>query len=525
MAANLSFNVYCNSLNKLSAANLTGTVFNVFLDQSNNSTYENKCFGETYIRISGNTANLKSTKLTPNSAGTFTALSATTAPIVNSTLYRIRILRNTQIYFCSAWFYPNNNGYGDYLTYYGTQVTSGLYRIIIPFYGGSMSSLDTSATIRPSFLYNGCPTYKGNINAAAFLYVYYGGCSSLEGGTKYKPCIGNVDITNFFNGSDSTFSISVPTTSANSAATNTMSYFLGDETTDTPSLYFFDELGIFDTFTTRPSNSAFTHVAYDGCSVTPMKPKSTKQITFSFYPPQHLMANRYLLSCISYSGQETGTTSTMYRCPNKSDIKNMGYNFSSMHELTDGDKGWYELAPLSEVHKNNPNCFSVVFLTSGYALNVSLQFSADTGVENYGLSNFPGSNQTSGLTAIIKSPYFLKTSYIVGHQTKPVKVAIGGYIPSTGTWYYRVVDHDGNIIVNTRKVQNNMTFNTISSLLDGATMFFAQSATINETSWSGATRAKDGPYNYTVSSVTCSWLAADSGTTTTSLASIGDWDY
>lgn len=525
MAANLSFNVYCNSLSKLSAANLTGAVFHVFLDQSNNSTYKNKCFGETYIRISGNTANLKSTKLTPNSAGTFTALAATTAPTVNSTLYRIRIIRNTQIYFCSAWFYPNNNGYGDYLTYYGTQVTSGLYRIIIPFYSGSISSLDTSATIRPSFLYNSCPTYKGTTDASAYLYVYYAGCSSLEGGTTYKPCIGAVDISSYFKGGGSTYSLTVPTTSANSAATNTMSYFFGDESTDTPSLYFFEKAKDYDNVFTRPANSAFTHVAYDAFSMTPINPKATKSINFSLYPPQHLMANRYLLSCISYSGQETGTTSTMYRCPNKSDIKNMGFTFAGMHELTDGDEGWYELAPLSEVQKNNPNCFSVVFLTSGYAVNASLQFSATTGVENYSLSNFPGSNQTSGLTAIIKSPYFLKTSYIVGHQTRPVKVTIGGYIPSVGTWYYKVIDYDGNIIANTRKLQSNTSFNTTLSLLDGATMFIAQSTTINETSWSGATRAKDGPYNYTVSSVTCSWLAADSGTTTTSLASIGDWDY
>ena len=104
MASNkLYFELYTNG-------SKTTNAFGVYLDSSSDAM-ENSYYYDS--------ATYTPTRLTGTNG--FSALTASSYPITAANIcYRIRILYHDSLRFCSAWFKPSENGYADYITYYGT---------------------------------------------------------------------------------------------------------------------------------------------------------------------------------------------------------------------------------------------------------------------------------------------------------------------------------------------------------------------------------------------------------------------
>ena len=91
--------------------------------------------------------------------------------------YRIRILYQGSLRFCSAWFELSNNGYADYLPYYGTNGPSnGIYRIPVASNTLGPSRILSGTTALPNL-----PSIKKTIPCDIYLFWSNGG-SYLSGG-------------------------------------------------------------------------------------------------------------------------------------------------------------------------------------------------------------------------------------------------------------------------------------------------------------------------------------------------------
>ena len=449
--------------------------FTVYLDSSQDAV-ENSHYYDT--------ASYSSQKL----SGT-NGFSAITETATSNYLFRIRILYASALHFCSAWFKLSNNGYGNYITYFGTNGPSnGLYRIVVPCqYYSQIRQITGTTTI------DGLPEVKKTIPCT--IYLFWAG-GYLSGGTTYPPIIG----TATFN-IGKTYSIKLPTSSSISSATNTVNYRFYSHNPSSPER----ECSFFNSYGLEAAGTSMT-----------FNTGATKTHNLLFVPQQNVICTGKMAESISYYGSEF-TDDVCLPVPTASTI---GFRCS--------DAGTC-LAKFSSVKKKHSIILNTLFLSNGTVNTMAYIFTGNSKSYTATTTAFPSSTSGCNWQAYVSD--FLSTNYTTktGGLNSTVTVTIGGYITSVTGWYYKVVAYDATVIKNTTALNSsNLSFTTTAGKLDGAVVFFAKTSSISNTYWASAKKATDGSSSNISTLNVYSWTGGTGGgggTSTTSLDSIGEFDY
>ena len=400
-------------------------------------------------------------------------------------LFRIRILYNSELNFCSSWFRVSDNGYADYIPFSGGGPSNGHYTIVVHnhSFGTETAQITGTTTL------NDVPSIKKKIPCT--IYLFWGG-NYLRGGMIHPPIIGMSEI----NIGDNYF-INVPASSTRpTVGTNSISYCFYSHSSTIPQMGY----------------SYFNDYGLEGKDASLKIPNlGTKTFNISFHPQENVICTGQMAESISYNGSEFANIST--QCLRVGEIES--YYFK--HSETNTDT---HLVRFSSVKKKNSIILNTVFVTNGTVNTMAYNFSGNSTTFSTGTPSFPSASSVSGCNWQAYISHFLNTAYNNTDLDKSVTVSIQGYILSQSGWYYRVVAYDGTPIKDTTSIKSGFT--TTIGKLDGAIVFFGKTSNITANSWDGAKKAIVGSSNAALTTKNAySWTA----TTTTSLESIGEFDY
>ena len=399
-------------------------------------------------------------------------------------LFRIRILYNSELNFCSSWFRVSDNGYADYIPFSGGGPSNGHYTIVVHNHSFGTETAQITGT---TTLFN-VPSIKKRIPCT--IYLFWGG-NYLRGGMIHPPIIGMSEI----NIGDNYF-INVPASSTRpTVGTNSITYCFYSHNSTIPQMEY----------------SYFNDYGLEGKEVSLKLPNlGTKTFNISFHPQENVICTGQMAESISYNGSEFANRST--QCLRISDINALDFKHSEVN--TDS-----RLVRFSSVKKKNSIILTTVFVTTGNVINMAYEFSGNSTTYNVATTlAFPVASSVSGCNWQAYISHFLNTSYNNTDLNQNVNVNILGYLSSQSGWYYRVVAYDGTLIKNTTSIKSGFT--TTIGRLDGAIVFFGKTSNITANSWAGAKKATDGSNATITTKNVYSWAAS-----TTSLESIGEFDY
>ena len=462
--------------NLLEGGGPTKSSYDVYLDSSSTAVENSHYYSY---------ASYESKKLTGTNG--FSAFTEQT--LLDSTvnkLFRIRILYNSELNFCSSWFRVSDNGYADYIPFSGGGPSNGHYTIVVHNHSFGTETAQITGT---TTLYD-VPSIKKKIPCT--IYLFWGG-NYLRGGMIHPPIIGMSEI----NIGDNYF-INVPASSTRpTVGTNSITYCFYSHNSTIPQMEY----------------SYFNDYGLEGKEVSLKLPNlGTKTFNISFHPQENVICTGQMAESISYNGSEFGDKST--QCLRVGEIG--AYYFK--HSETNTDT---HLVRFSSVKKKNSIILNTVFVTNGNVQNMAYEFSGNSTTYNVATTPlFPVASSVSGCNWQAYISNFLNTSYSIIDLNQNVNVNIRGYISSQSGWYYRVVAYDGTPIKNTTSIISGFT--TTIEKLDGAIVFFGKTSNITANSWAGAKKAIVGSSNAAITTKNVySWAAAS----TTSLESIGEFDY
>lgn len=446
--------------------------FNVYLDTSSDAV-ENSHYYDS--------ASYTSQKLTGTNG--FSAI--TEGQVSTNKLFRIRILQVNELCFCSAWFKLSDGGYGSYIPYYGTNgPNTGLYRILVP-----SNYYQYTRTITGTTSIYGMPSINKTIPCT--MYLFWAG-GYLNGGTTYPPIIG----MDTFNIGD-TYSIYVPTSTLVTGEENTVTYYIFSHNPSSPERErsFFNDYGL-----EAPGRGIVFRTG------------TTHTLNLEFSPQTNVICTGKMAESISYCDNEF-----------PDDVCLLGLS-AITHSFYCAD-GSSPLARFNSVKKKHSIILNTLFLSNGTVNQLSYVFSGNSKTYTASSTTFPGTTSGCSWYAYIDS--FLGAYYNTSDLEKSVMVDIGGYISSVNGWYYKVVAYDGTVIKNTTALNSsNSKFTTTMEKLDGAVVFFARTSSISNTYWNAAKKATNGSRSYISTQNIFSWTGSTGGgTSTTSLDSIGEFDY
>ena len=450
---------------------ITTNTFEVYKDVSRdavkNSYYYDSATYNSY-RLSGT-----------NGFSAFTQIS--NPPI--GLLYRIRILYDGSLCFCSAWFDVSDNGYADYIPFYEANGPfNGLYRIYVSAPGTFPSKIVYGTTTLDEDL----PIKK---TMPCNIYVFWGG-THLAGATKYPPIVGAATVN-----IGDTYEINLPSSGLNIKGKNDLSYSFRHHIMEEP-------------------NSPYSYINDYGldCSGTtfqiPFMPN--KNYDIHFIPREGVICTGGMAEAISYYAKEFDDN----QCIPKSTLSSNGFISTDTNGC---------LPRFNTVKKENAIILYTNFRTSGAVKNMSYTFSGNSNSMTITAERFPTASAVTYCFWRAEISNFLGATYTSTDLEKEVKVTIGGYLASQ-VWYYKVEAYDGTIIKQTSRLSGD-GFATTMDKLDGAVVFISKNSTINENYFNNSKRARDGEKNITSTSVYCSWPGGFGGVTTSSLATIGEFDY
>lgn len=464
MASALYFELY-------EGGSLTKNTFDVYLDSSSDAVENSYYYNDATF--------------TPQLLNGTNGFSAWTGNAVVSATkcYRIRISYQGSLRFCSAWFKWSTNGYADYIPYYGTNGPSnGLYRIAV-----ASNSFPTSRVLSGTTSLEDIPSINKTIPCS--IYLFWGG-NYLSGGTTYPPIVAMTTIDYI----GSTYSMYVPSSTNNPMSKNNISYCFYQHNPALPQCSYFNSYGL------------------EGIgSCTTLLTGTTTNYNLSFSPQEGVICTGQMAEAISYYAKEFDDNQW---CIPKSNLSSNGFISTETNNC---------LPRFNTVKKKNAIFLYTSFRTSGAVMNMAYTFSGNSNSMTITAQNFPIASAVTYCWWRAEIADFLGTTYTNTDLQKKVRVSIGEYL-SSQVWYYKVVAYDGTIIKQTSRLSSD-GFTTTMDKLDGAIVFFSKNSTINEYYFSGSKRARDGEKNITSTSVYCSWSGGSGGVTTSSLASIGEFDY
>ena len=451
------------------AGSKTNLSYEVYLDSSSDAVENSYSINEV----------LYESKTLTGTNG-FSALTKDVYPLTTE-CYRIRILSGTTPYFVSAWFKPSTMGYANYIPYYGTNGPSnGLYRIAV-----ASDSIPTSKIMSGTTEIYGIPSIKKKINCN--MYVFWGEGHYLSGGTKYPPIIG---VTNFNIGD--TYRMILPTSVAGTGFNNTIQYKAYEYNPELPQCSYDNSYGL------------------DAGGLSVIVPRNAVySLNLTFRPRENVICTGRMAEAISYYAKEFDDN----QCIPKSTLISQGFNSTETNGC---------LPRFNTVKKNYSIIFNTVFVTSGAVGNMKYVFSGDSTYTTETTPTFPEAGAVAGCWWKARIADFLGATYSNADLDNSVTVTIGGAVLAERFgWYYKVVASDRTVIKSTSRLSSDNTFTTTMDKLDGATVFFSKSSNITSSHWPGAEKATDGARNITSTTYVYSW----NGNTTTSLNSIGEFDY
>lgn len=450
------------------AGSKTNLSYDVFLDSSSDAVKNSYSINEVSYE----------SKILTGTNG-FSALTADTYPIT-AECYRIRILSGTTPYFVSAWFKPSTMGYDDYIPYYGTNGPSnGLYRIVV-----ASDSVPTSKIMSGTTSINGFPSTNKTIPCT--MYVFWGG-GYLSGGTKHPPIIG---VASFSIGG--TYRMILPTSVPTTGINNTIKYSFYGHNPELPQCSYINSYGLdsIDGGVTVSRNAIFAQ-------------------NLGFYPRENVICTGRMAEAISHYAKEFDDN----QCISISALIGQGFKSTETNGC---------LPRFNTVKKSYSIILNTKFLTSGTVSNMKYIFSGNSTTFQSETVRFPVASAVTNCWWKAQISNFLGATYGGLDLGKSVTVTIGGAVTAaTYGWYYKVVAYDGTIIKSASTINGNNTFKTTMDKLDGATVFFSRHSSIANNSWNDSEKATDGAHNITSTGYVYSW----NGNTTTSLNSIGEFDY
>ena len=400
-------------------------------------------------------------------------------------LFRIRILYNGSLRFCSAWVEVSDNGYADYIPYYGTNGPSnGFYRIYVAAPPGTDKSKRVYGT---TTLDKDLPIKK---TIPCGIYVFWGGGAGLSGAAKYPPIIG----ATYVNIGD-TYAINLPSSAPNPFSNNNLSYSFRHHIMEEPNgpHSYINDYGL------DCSGSTFR--------ITLM-PETKYDI--HFVPRTGVICTGRMAEAISYYAKEFDDN----QCIPNSNLSSNGFISTEPNNC---------LPRFNTVKKKNAIFLYTFFQTSGAVMDMTYTFSGNSNIMNIAAWRFPIDSAVTNCWWIAEIADFLGTTYTNTDLQKKVRVRIGGHL-SYQVWYYKVLANDGTIIKQASRLSSD-GFTTTMDKLDGAIVYFSKNSTVNKDYFYGPKRARDSERNITSTSVYCSWPEGNGGVTTSSLASIGEFDY
>ena len=461
--------------NLIEGGGLTKSSYDVYLDSSSTAVENSHYYSY---------ASYEPKKLTGTNG--FSAITEQTLLDSNvNKLFRIRILYNSELNFCSSWFRVSDNGYADYIPFSGGGPSNGHYAIVVHNHSFGTETAQITGTTTLSDV----PSPKKKIPCT--IYLFWGG-NYLRGGMIHPPIIGMSEI----NIGDNYF-INVPASSTRpTVGKNSITYCFYSHNSTIPQMGY----------------SYFNDYGLEGKEASLKIPNlGTKTFNISFHPQENVICTGQMAESISYNGSEFANIST--QCLRVGEIGN--YHFK--HSETNTDT---HLVRFSSVKKKNSIILNTVFVTNGTVNTMAYNFSGNSTTFSTGTPSFPSASSVSGCNWQAYISHFLNTAYNNTDLDKSVTVSIQGYILSQSGWYYKVVAYDGTLIKNTTSIKSGFT--TTIRKLDGAIVFFGKTSNITANSWDGAKKAIVGSSNAAITTKNVySWTA----TTTTSLESIGEFDY
>ena len=421
MASNkLYFELYTNG-------SKTTDIFKVYLDSSSDAV-ENSYYYDS--------ATYRPIELTGTNS--FSALTL----FANANMcYRIRILYQDSLRFCSAWFYPSDNGYADYIPYYKTNGPSnGLYRIYVAAPGTTGPKIVSGATTLAADL----PIKK---TMPCAIYVFWGGAKGgLSGATKYPPIIGATTVN-----IGDTYEINLPSSAPDPFSYNNLSYSFRHHIMEEP----------------NGPHSYINDYGLDCSGTTFYIPIMTDdKYDIHFIPREGVICTGKMAEAISPYAKEFANNGAM--CLTLNDATNNDFYSSD-------NVSAYRLVRFKSMAKRYSVIINTVFMTNGPVSGVYYEFSGDsTSFETKPVSFSQGKPGTVA-TWLAYIYNLLGANYISADLNKSVTVSIGGHITTEARWYYAVIAGDDTIIQPSTSLNGHLNFTTTMRKLDGASVFFSKS--------------------------------------------------
>lgn len=370
----------------------------------------------------------------------FSAFTPTSSPPENM-LFRIRILYNGSLRFCSAWFEASDNGYADYLPFFGPNGPSnGLYHIIV-----ASDNLLTSKKL------SGVTTLDKDLPIKKIIpcniYVFWGGGAGLSGAAKYPPIVGAATVN-----IGSTYSMYLPSsTSLQAVEVNDISYVFSSHKPTSYQQSFINNYGLES----------------DGYSFF-IKGGSTKGIKLEFTPRKSVICTGQMAEAISPYAKEFANNGTM--CLPVSAVVSNGFLCVETGATVS------RLARFGLVVKRYSVIINTVFMTNLSVSGVYYKFSGDSTSFTTETVSIPSGKMGTVGTWLAYIYNLLGANYISADLNKSVTVSIGGHITTEARWYYAVIAGDGTIIKSsTPLTSDKLDFTTTMRKLDGAVVLFAKS--------------------------------------------------
>lgn len=371
----------------------------------------------------------------------FSAFTPTSSPSIGM-LFRIRILYNGSLRFCSAWFEASDNGYADYLPFFGPNGPSnGHYHIIV----ASDNLLTSKKLSGVTTLDKDLPIKK---TIPCNIYVFWDGGAGLSGAAKYPPIVGAATVN-----IGSTYSMYLPSsTSLQAVELNDINYVFSSHKPTSYQQSFINNYGLES----------------DGYSF--FIKGSTKSIKLKFTPQKNVICTGQMAEAISPYAKEFANNGAM----NGTTCLPVSVVVSNGFFCIDSGATVSILARFGSVVKRYSVIINTVFMTNDPVSGVYYEFSGDsTSFKTKPVSISSGKTGTVA-TWLAYIYNLLGANYISADLNKSVTVSIGGHITTWTQWYYAVIAGDGTIIKNSTLLHNNLNFTTTMRKLDGASVFFSK---------------------------------------------------
>ena len=373
-----------------------------------------------------------------NGTNGFSAFTPTSSPPENM-LFRIRILYNGSLCFCSAWFDVSDNGYADYIPFYEANGPfNGLYRIYVSAPGTFPSKIVYGTTTLDEDL----PIKK---TMPCGIYVFWGG-THLYGATIYPPIVGAATVN-----IGDTYKINLPSSAPNPDSRNNLSYSFRHHIMEEPNgpHSYINDYGL-DCSGTTFEIPLMSNMKYD----------------IHFVPRMGVICTGQMAEAISPYAKEFANNGAM--CLTLNDATNNDFYSSD-------NVSAYRLVRFKSMAKRYSVIINTVFMTNGSISGVYYEFSGDsTSFETKPVS-LPNGKQGTVATWLAYIYNLLGTNYTSTDLNKSVTVSIGGHITTEARWYYAVIAGDDTIIQPSTPLNSNLNFTTTMRKLDGASVFFSRS--------------------------------------------------